>query len=111
MPKVIKEEDNIKREEIINKILDILGRKDEETSFFLSKMDENEESQNKIYELEQDIKKYYICSTWPCFHISKETKRKWLGIIKSLCKEHKIDIKTGNIKYTDGTYDTIYIIK
>ena len=45
MPKVIKEEDNIKRQEIINKILDILGKKDGETQiiFFLNKIDEDEE--------------------------------------------------------------------
>jgi hypothetical protein len=113
MPKVIKVEDNIKREQIMSNILEILGKKEENTEviFFLSKIDENENIQNKIYELEQDIKKYYICSTWPCFHISKETKRKWLGIIKSLCKEHNKEIKSGFIKYTDCTNDTIYIIK
>ncbi len=65
MPKVIKPEDNAKREAILEKILEILGKKegevcfskqtrpggDTDVTFFLSKMDTDEESQNKIYEL------------------------------------------------------------
>jgi len=110
MPKVIKVEDNIKREQIMSNILEILGKKEEDTEviFFLSKIDENEDVQNKIYELEQDIKKYYVCSKWSCFNTAKETKRKWLSIIKYICKEHEKKLEVGNVKYTDGTYDTIY---
>jgi hypothetical protein len=69
MPKVIKPEDDEKRLEIMDKILKILGKKegDSDVTFFLSKMDENEDAQKLIYELELDIKKYYICSSWTCF--------------------------------------------
>ena len=117
MPKVIKEEDNIKREEIINKILDILGRKDGETEiiFFLNKIDE--ESQNKIYELEQDIKKYYKAGSWTCFTKDESIiKRKWLSMTKYLCKEHNINISSYRKKMKDEETEkykdfTIYTIK
>jgi len=103
MPKVIKPEDNEKREAILDKILEILGKKEGDTdvTFFLSKMDTDEESQNKIYELEQEIKKYYICSKWTCFNKEKETKRKWLSMIKYVCKEHEKDITSGRINLLD----------
>jgi hypothetical protein len=125
MPKVIKPEDDIKRLEILNKILDILGKKegmsdpsglrqsasgDSEITFFLSKMDLDEVAQKKIYELEPEIKKYYVCGKWSCFNIAKETKRKWLSIIKYICKDHGKTLETGNVKYSDGTYDTVYKI-
>ena len=112
MPKVIKPEDDIKRLDILNRILDILGKKedDSEITFFLSKMDLDEGAQKKIYELEPEIKKYYVCGKWSCFNVAKETKRKWLSIIKYICKEHDKTIETGNVKYSDGTYDTVYKI-
>ena len=124
MPKVIKQEDNAKRDAILEKILEILGKKevcfnkqtrpsgegDTDVTFFLSKMDIDEEAQNRIYELEQEIKKYYVCSKWTCFNKEKETKRKWLSMIKYICKEHERKMDTGNIKYADGKYDTVYKI-
>jgi hypothetical protein len=117
MPKVIKEEDNIKRQEIINTILNILGKKDGETQiiFFLNKIDEDEELQNKIYELEEDIKKYYKAGSWQCF-TKETTKRKWLGMLKYLFKEHNIDISSYRKKMKDEETEkykdfTIYTIK
>lgn len=116
MPKVIKPEDNAKRDQILSSILEILGKKegDTEVTFFLSKMDTDEEAQNKIYELEQDIKKYYKAGAWTCF--TKETKRKWLGMIKYICKEHEKEITSYRKKLKDEETDkqkdfTIYIIK
>jgi hypothetical protein len=104
MPKVIKPEDNEKRVDIMEKILKILGKKEGESdvTFFLSKMDLDEEKQKLIYELEVDIKKYYICGTWTCFaKDEKVVKRKWLSMIKYICKEHGKDITSGRINILD----------
>jgi len=114
MPKVIKPEDNEKRYAILEKILEILGKKDEESevTFFLSKMDENEDAQNRIYELEVDIKKYYICGTWTCFaKDEKVVKRKWLSMIKYICKEHGRTLKSTGLKIDEDKCDTLYKIK
>ena len=104
MPKVIKPEDNAKRQEIMDKILLILGKKpeDNEVTFFLSKMDKDEEKQISIYELEGEIKKYYVCSKWACFSKEKSVKRKWLSIIKYICKEQGKDMTSGKLKQTDA---------
>lgn len=114
MPKVIKPEDNIKRDEILEKILEILGKKDgqNEVTFFLSKMDIDEESQKRIYELEQNIKKYYVCGTWTCFAKDENVvKRKWLSMVKYICKEHKKTLKSTGLKIDDDKCDTLYKIK
>jgi hypothetical protein len=103
MPKVIKQEDNAKREAILNAILEILGKKEGDTdvTFFLSKMDTDDEAQSNIYELEQEIKKYYICSKWTCFAKDKIIKRKWLSMIKYVCKENGKELISGTLKQTD----------
>lgn len=113
MPKVIKPEDDIKRQEIMEKILEILGKKPEDTevTFFLSKMDIDEDKQNLIYELEGDIKKYYICGTWTCFAKNVSVvKRKWLSMIKYICKEHSKTLKSTGLKIDDDKCDTLYKI-
>lgn len=104
MPKVIKPEDNAKRDDIMKKILLILGKKpeDNEVTFFLSKMDTDEESQKLIYELETEIKKYYVCGTWTCFAKDEsKVKRRWLSLIKYMCKEHNKNITSGRINILD----------
>lgn len=114
MPKIIKKEDNDKREYIISNILEIIGINKDNDSFYLNEMDLDIDKQNKIYELEDEIKKYYICSHWSCF--SKPIKRKWLSIIKNICKEHDKTIISYRKKIKDEITDkqkdfTIYIIK
>jgi len=114
MPKVIKQEDNAKRDAILEKILEILGKKEGDTdvTFFLSKMDTDEEAQNRIYELEQEIKKYYICGTWTCFAKDENVvKRKWLSMVKYICKEHGKTMKSTGLKIDDDKCDTLYKIK
>ena len=114
MPKLIKPEDNIKRQEIINKLLEILDINKDNDSFLLSVIDSDIDKQNKIYELEDEIRKYYICSHWACF--CKGTKRKWLSIIKYICKEHNKTIINYRKKIKGDVSNkqkecSIYIIK
>ena len=104
MPKLIKQEDNIKRQDIINKLLDILDINKDNDSFLLSVMDSDINKQKKIYELEDDIRKYYLCGKWSCF--CKPTKRRWLSIIKNICKEEKINMITCKIKIKDELTNT-----
>lgn len=104
MPKVIKKEDNDKRKYIISNILEIIGINKDNDSFYLNEMDLDIDKQNKIYELEEKIRKYYICSQWSCF--CKPTKRKWLSIIKNICKEENIDMITCKIKIKDEITNT-----
>ena len=87
MPKKIDGCD-LERTEILNKILQILEINENNKSFFLQDIDNNLEKQELIYNLEPDIKKYFITGKWNCFK-TKDTKRKWLSIIRCLLKNLK----------------------
>ena len=41
------------------------------------------EKQQMIYDLEPDIKKYFVCGTWSCFR-KVDQDRKWYNILKSI---------------------------
>jgi len=108
MPKILKLEDNKIRDDILHNILEIIGIKNNTDTFLLSKMDSDETTQNNIYNLEQDIKKYYKTGKWACF--TKPTKRKWLSILKYICKEHNYVIESSEVRFSHNIYDRLYKI-
>ena len=83
MPKKITLEYELKQKEILNKLLEILGITDDKKSFLLQDIDINNEKQQMIYDLEPDIKKYFVCGTWSCFR-KVDQDRKWYNILKSI---------------------------
>lgn len=108
----MKQEDDIKRKEIMNKIFKILDITENNDTFLLSKMDIDIDKQNEIYKLEDDIKKYYKTGKWGCF--CKPIKRKWLSMIKYICKEENKTIDSTSYTFNSNTEtkksDTIYKI-
>jgi hypothetical protein len=102
MPKKV-ELYNEERQNIINKLFEILEINNNNNFFSLQKLDEDIEKQKQILDLEPDIKKFFKCSRWTCIN-KKNVQRKWLSIIKYLFKDM-------NIKYsslTNKTIGTIY---
>lgn len=106
----------IEREEILNKIFEILNINKNNNTFSLGDLDSDEKIQNQILELENDIKKYFICGSWFCF-ASLNVKRKVLSIIKNIMKvmnykmiskRKLIKIKNSDKKHQDTFY---YFIK
>jgi len=92
MPKKVDStEYKMKQNYLLNKLLDILGITNEKKSFLLQDIDNNDEKQKMIYDLEPEIKKNFIIGKWNCFK-TKDTKRKWLSIIRCLLKELDHDI-------------------
>ena len=61
MPKTINKY-TIKRNDILQKLLNILEISDTNKTFFLKNLDENETKQKLIIEFGSDIKKYFLCS-------------------------------------------------
>jgi hypothetical protein len=74
------------REEICNKIISILGLKEDNT-FLLCELDEDIEKQNKIIDLKEEIQKYFACSTISSFKPNFECKRPYLNIIRSILRK------------------------
>lgn len=73
------------REEILLKIFNILGINEHNNHFEIKKIDEDIEMQNKILELEPDIKKYFNCGNWTCNKY--EAKRKYLSFIRYILRD------------------------
>jgi hypothetical protein len=96
MPKLIKNFTK-EREELLQKMFYILEINQTNKILSLKKLDEDEDKQNKIINLTDDIKKYFVCSKWTYFSNKKrEFKRLYLSLIKSVMKEM-------NVKMTSST--------
>jgi hypothetical protein len=74
------------REDICNKIINILNLTEDNT-FLLCELDEDLEKQNKILELKPEIQKYFACSTISSFKPNFECKRPYLNIVRSILKK------------------------
>lgn len=112
MPKQVDKYDN-ERQNVLNKIFDILGINQTNNKFLLHDLDNDLEKQNKILELKPDIKKYFVCSSWTCFKREDGIKRKVLSIIKNLVKDMGYIAQTSRkiIKNDDNTTSSITIYK
>ena len=91
------------RQDILKKILDILEINDNNNMFSLKKLDENQEKQQKIIDLIDDIKKYFLCSKWAYFsNTKKDFKRLYLSIIKSVMKYMNVKMMSSFLHIKDG---------
>lgn len=95
------------RQDVLDKMFSILGINEQNNTFLLHELDSNIEKQNKILELEPEIKKYFICGTWSCF-TDPNIKRKFLSLIKNTLKHMGYNLVPTkiNIKQEDNTYKT-----
>jgi len=91
MPKKV-ELYNEQRQNIVNKLFEILEINEFNKSFSLHKMDDNPEKQQQILDLEPEIKKYFICSRWTCIHNKKDIQRKWLSMTKYVFKDMNLKV-------------------
>jgi hypothetical protein len=103
------------RKEILQKMLDILGITATNKMFSLKELDKNEQKQKAILELESEVKKYFICSSWNYFaNKNRDFKRSYLSLIKSVMKNLNIKIISSKlVKKIDANtneYETFYII-
>ncbi len=113
MPKSIQNY-TTEREELLKKMLEILGITEDNKMFSLQKLDEDEERQKQILALVQDIKKYFVSSKWTYFsHKNIEIKRNYLSLIKAVFKSMNVKIYSTFIhKKINGVNkcETIYIL-
>jgi hypothetical protein len=105
---------NEERQLILNKILEILNINENNKTFFLYELDSNQEKQNKILELEENIRKCFVCGSWACF-ANDNIKRKVLSLIKNVMREMKYImiskrklIKSGDIKHQETYYILLF---
>jgi len=111
MPKTI-DKYTIERNNILQKILEILEISENNNLFSLKKLDENETKIKQIMDIEPDIKKYFLCSRWNYYSNKKrEFKRNYLSLIKAVMKDLNVKMisstlirKIDNNKTKSETY-------
>ena len=100
------------QKEILDKVFNILSICDNNNIFQSHIIDHNSNIQNKILELDDNIKKYFKTSTWPAYK-NFNIERRYLSIIKSIMKDMDV-IYTSlscKIKYNNRIVNsTIYTI-
>lgn len=96
MPKTVNQYES-EQKEILQKLLNILEITDTNKTFSLKELDENLTKQQNIYNLETDIKKYFVFSQWGYFrNKDRKMKRDYLSLIKSLFRYFRISITSLN---------------
>ena len=95
----------VEREEICNKIIEIL-QLDADNSFLLSELDTNEEKQNAIIGLKDEIQKYFAVSAITPFIVGRECARPALCIAKGILRQqgYFFEGKSYSCKF-DGGYE------
>ena len=91
------------RENICNRIINILCLKDDKT-FLLYDLDNDIEKQNKIIEMKEEIQQYFACYTISSFKPNFECKRPYLNIIRGILKKQNYIIESGDywLKHENG---------
>jgi hypothetical protein len=73
------------REDICNKILNILELNN--GTFLLYDLDNDIEKQNKLLDMKEEIQKYFACSTISSFKPNFDCKRPYLNIVRSILRQ------------------------
>jgi hypothetical protein len=86
--------------DIIKKIFNIININKENNIFYSHLIDRDDDIHKNIYDLEENIKKYFKTTSWPSFK-KLNVERRYLSIIKSICKDLNLTYKTKSymIKY------------
>ena len=93
------------REDICNRLLEILHLKEDNT-FLLCELDEDIIKQEKILAMKDEIQQYFACSTISSFKPNFECKRPYLNIIRSILRKQNYTFVGDDIFFRkqDGTY-------
>lgn len=102
MPKPKKDDKyKVEQEQIIDKILDILDVYNNNNSFILHEVENNDYKISKINELVDDIKKYFPCKNMGGVKEPEKFKRAWLSVIRQVLKR-KFNLITGDYTIKGG---------
>lgn len=79
------------REEILNKLNDILGITSENKKFFMWDVDNNKEIQKKIMDLKDDVSKYF-CAKQSSIYTNDNPERDYFILLRMIYKEMNIKL-------------------
>ncbi len=104
------------RNDIINKLNQLIGLNQNNNSVLLQELRDNNELKQELISMKDDIKKYYRCCRWGYF-VSENNNQQGdeITLLKSILKDHGYSIYRKDItadKYNEKKrYTTIKLIK
>jgi hypothetical protein len=95
------------QQDIVNKLNNILNISATNNTFILDDLKNDIDKQNKILELENDVKKFFAYTRWAYF--SQNVDNKYLSLMRSIYKNTGYDVSY-KITSRNGKYIYIYYI-
>lgn len=91
------------REEICNKLIEIL-QLDENDNFLLYDLEEDTNKQQNILEMKEEIKKYFAVSCISSFKPNFKCKRPYLNIVRSILRQQNYTFEGSDysLKFDNG---------
>ena len=86
------------REDICNRLLEILDLKEDNT-FLLCDLDEDTLKQEKILAMKEEIQKYFACSEISSFKPNFECKRPYLNIIRGILRKQNYNFTNSDCEF------------
>ena len=101
----LSEKYKIEREEICNKLINIL-KLDDNLSFILCELDEDTEKQTAILNMKDEIQTYFACSEISSFKPNFECKRPYLNIVRGILRKQGYTFENNNtlFRLENGNY-------
>jgi hypothetical protein len=101
----LSEKYQIQREEICNKLIQIL-QLDNNNSFLLNDLDNDIEKQNLILEMKDEIKKYFAVSCLTPFKPNATCKRPYINILRGILRQQGYTFQGNSLitSLNDGKY-------
>jgi hypothetical protein len=81
------------RKELLNKVYTIIGLENND-HFYSHEITNSEDIQKQIFDLSDDIIKYYATSTWSAFKKTVDVENKALSMIRSILKDNNVKVKS-----------------
>jgi len=97
----LSEKYQIQREEICNKLIQIL-QLDDDNCFLLYELDNDIEKQSRILEMKNEIKKYFAVSNISVFKPKYDCKKPYINIIRSILRQQNYIVKNTQIEKSNG---------
>jgi hypothetical protein len=86
------------RNDILNKLNNLIGLNENNNSVLLPELQNNNELEQELISMKDDIKKYYKCCRWGYFVCENNGKKgDEISLLRAIYKDHKYKIPTQEV--------------
>lgn len=85
------------RKMVLDNLLNILNVTKDNNIFYIDDLEKNNIQQQQILDLEEDVKKFFSCSTWTYF-VRSDIDKKYISLTKSILKNMEISYSSVTLR-------------